>query len=98
MLLLTLASLSRRERRLLSRLWEAGAVSPERAHPLPNLPRAPAGWKDRLAAHGLLTLDPDGRGYINVHRYRPALHAWRGLLLGAALTLGVLGLWIFNQA
>lgn len=92
--MLRLGALSLPERRLLARLWQAGATSEGTAHPLPGLRGAPMGWQQRLISSGLLALDAEGRGYINEIVYRRAVWARRAfhavLVLGSVALAGIL--------
>jgi len=92
-LMTLLARLSHMERRLLARLWHAGAVSPASAHPLPALSRAPAGWRARLVASGLLVEAAEHRAYLNSPVYRGALMWWRLTLAVGVLAIAAVGFW-----
>jgi hypothetical protein len=88
----------RRERRLLRRLVAAGAVMPERAHPLPALGRSSVAWLERLQALGLLHPVPGERYYVDLQAYARQRRAWvaRSLittLVCLILITGVALLW-----
>jgi hypothetical protein len=83
-MMLALLSLNRVERRLLARLWRAGARDAAHAHPLPELPRAPAEWKVRLVRMGLLVEAGEAGSFVDPAVYLPALIGFRLLHLGLA--------------
>ena len=89
--------ISRGEWRLLRRLVAAGALEPRRAHPLPELRQAPAGWLARLEARGLLRRGAGATYYIDGATYRRARHRrWATVALtltvAAALLVGLVAI------
>ena len=67
---------TRRERRLLRRLIHAGAVVPDRAHPVPAFGDPSTAWLKRLEALGLVYPVSDGRYYVNEQAYERMRRAW----------------------
>jgi hypothetical protein len=89
---------NRRERRLLRRLVAAGAVVPERAHPLPTLGYTTSDWILRLEGEGLLHRAADDRYYVDQGAYsrfrrRRRVRLAFALLAGSAALLGIILLW-----
>ena len=85
-------ALKRAERRLLERLRAAGATSPERAQPLPDLRMLQGRRLERLLDAGAVVEAAPGRFWVNEYAYSELrdegkLAVW--LMLGAGSALAV---------